>query len=437
MTNFIEWLLNIPSAPFVLCTPRYIVIFMKKFIFSIGFTFIATVTAYADIYKCINSEGLIIFKDSACGSSDTLKIIKPETPYDKDLDYEVVIDNKGPLGKNLLLNSSFEKKLVDWRVPLGAFWSNNGGVNKSGALVIQAKKPPEDKYIHETKVQQCVQLGAGEKFGLYANFRHMKIPEKRHANRANVVWYESSNCTTGGQYGGYIEPKRYATGWQELGNRNLKPALGSIAAMITIVQRGRYSNGGQGIWDNIIFTPTEIHNRSVRNSNQSAKNDEDTLAKGENYLLNSAFNKSVESWRHGRDITWSGIQGDRKPGSAKVDAISKTGSIGSGAFSQCVNIGRNVKFVLGGSFKRDEHSTQKGDARLRLTWYGGKNCSGRGKTSNKSKNPEDIEGWQKLKIVGLRPPYKAQSAIIEIIKVVSGKGKFTAYWDDIYFKAVD
>ena len=411
--------------------------YMKNFVAAICCMFIS-MCSYADIYKCTNAEGLTTFKDSPCGKTDKLKtVIKPEEILKKNLGYEVVVEKNDTLGKNLLRNNNFEKKLIDWKVPLGAFWSNNGGVNKSGALVIQAKKPPEDKYIHETKVQQCILLNAGQKFGLYAKFRHLKIPEKSHANRANVVWYESVDCTSGGQYGGYIEPKQYINGWQELRRENLKPALGSRAALITIVQRGRYSGGGKAIWDNISFEATEVFEQSKQQARAALKKDEHTLAIGKNYLLNGDFNKSIDAWRADNKISWSGIYGDSRPGSAKVDAVSKTGSIGSGAFSQCVNIGSNRKFILGGSFKRDDTSIQKGDARLRLTWYGGKNCSGRGKTSSKSKNPKAISGWQRLEIIGLSAPYNAQSALVEIIKVVSGKGKFTAYWDDIYLKAVN
>lgn len=392
----------------------------------------------ADIYKCTNIEGLTVFKDSPCGSADKLKkIIRPDDVYDKELDYEIAIDNKGPLGKNLLLNSSFEKKLLDWRVPLGAFWSKNAGMNQSGGLVIQAEKPLEDKYLHRTEVKQCVLLNEGEKFGLSAKFRHTKIPKNAHANRANVVWYESTDCTTGGQYGSYIEPKQHISGWQKINHNNLTPALGAKAAQITIFQSGRYSNGGQGIWDNIIFAATEVHNRSVLASDEKALTDKYTLEKGKNYLLNGSFDKSIESWRADKETAWSGIQGERHPGSAKLIATSKSGSIGYGAFTQCVNIGNNNNFVLGGSFRRDENSSQKGSARLSLAWFGGKNCTGRLKAGQKHSDPKDIPGWQKLTIVGLRPLYNAQSARIGVSKSVGGKGKFTAYWDDIYFIAVD
>jgi len=410
---------------------------MKRFILLMCLGLFGCVSS-PETYKCINSEGLIVYKDSECDKSHTgQKITKPDTDHDNTLDYEIVIEKDPVLGKNLILNGTFENKLVDWRVPLDTYWSNNAGVNKTGALVIQAKEPPKNKYIYQTKVQQCVRLNDGMTFSLSAKFRHSKIPAKAHANRANVVWYEAAGCSAGGQYGGYIEPKMNLNGWQEISNSRLRPALGAKSAMVTIHQRGRFSNGGQGIWDNIEFSATEVHERSTDNVDDKESEAHYTLDLGQNYLLNGSFDINVESWRAGNKVSWSDIQGDAYPGSAKVDAVSTSSSIGSGGFSQCVNIGNNKKFVLGGSFKRDENSTQKGDARLRLTWYGGNNCSGRAKTSNKSRNPKAIPGWQRLIIDDLIPPANAKSAVVEIIKVVSGKGMFTAYWDDIYLKAVE
>lgn len=402
--------------------------------------FVPFSVAQAKIYKCVNSEGLATYKDSPCGSSSTLKnIIQTESLPKTNLNYDVEISKNTILGKNLLLNSSFENNLIDWRVPRGGYWTKNGGIKKSAALVMQAGIPAEDKYIHETKVQQCVLLNDAKKFGLYAMFRHTKEPEKLLANRANVTWYETADCTTGGQFGSYIEPKKYINGWQELRNDRLKPALGAKAALITIVQRGRYALGNKALWDNISFEAVEVFQQSKKRSNSKSLNDNDTLPLGINYIKNGSFKRNVDGWRGERSkyVTWIGIQGDTHPGAAKIDAVSKTGSIGSGGISQCVNIGGNKNYTLGGSFKREEHSIQKGYAALRLTWYGGKDCSGGGKTINRSQKTKQIVGWQRLKIEDLKPPFKAKSAVIEIIKVVSGKGTFTAYWDDVYFIATE
>lgn len=409
---------------------------MKQILFLIGIAFITPVS-HAAFFQCTNYAGETVFKDSECSDDETLEQkIDPESLSNRNSVFTPVVDNSNPLGKNLLKNSAFENKLLDWIIPLGVTWSSNGGSNNSGALMIQASKPPDDKYIHETVVAQCIILNNGSKFELAAEFKSLETPSKVHANRANVIWYESTDCTTGGQWGAYIEPKKYVSSWQKLSRKNLTPALGAKAAKITIVQNGRYSNNGKGHWDNINFMATEVFDQSENNTGDKIDNSL-TLRPGVSYVLNGEFNKDITSWRPGWKTEWSGIQGDSFPGSAKVTAQSKSGSIGKGAFSQCVNFGANSIFELGASFKRDESSTQKGGGRLRLTWRAKQNCHGASKTTSKSADPQDISGWQRLKINGLRVPEDAQSATIEIIQSVVGKGEFIVYWDDIYFKAVE
>lgn len=387
----------------------------------------------AEFFQCTNEYGETIFKDSACDDSETLKQkIDPQSLSNKNPVFTPTVDNSNPLGKNLILNADFEDRLIDWVVPLGAYWSSNGGISSSGGLIIQA----EGQYIHETVVSQCIALNGGSKYELTAQFKSKGTPIKVHANRANVIWYEASDCTAGGQWGAYIEPEKYKAGWQNLTRKNLIPALGARAAKITIVQNGRYSNNQKGHWDNIRFFATEVFEQSADGKNTSTKN-QFTLDPGTNYVLNGEFKDGISPWRPGWKTEWSGIQGDTFPGSARVTAHSTTGSIGRGAFSQCVNIGEDANFILGASFKRDENSTQNGGGRLRLTWKEKQNCQGPGRTTNKSADPQDIAGWQKLRINGLHAPEGAKSATIEIIQTVAGKGEFTAYWDDIYLVALD
>lgn len=408
-----------------------------KQIFFIIVTLSCIPLSHAEFFQCTNQYGETIFKDSPCDENETLnQKIDPASLSKNHSVFKAVIDNSSPLGKNLIRNPAFEDKLIDWVVPLGALWTSNGGVSSSGGLIIQADKPPEDKYIHETVVSQCVVLNGGSKFELTAQFKSSGTPLKVHANRANVIWYEASDCTTGGQWGAYIEPKKFKAGWQNLSRKNLTPALGARAAKITIVQNGRYSNDQQGYWDNFRFFATEIFEQSEEGKNTTVKN-EFTLDPGTNHVLNGEFRDGISPWRPSWKTKWSGIQGDTFPGSARVTAYSTTGSIGKGAFSQCVNIGANSNFELGASFKRDENSTQKGGGRLRLTWKEKQNCQGPGRTTNKSADSQYIAGWQKFRITDLLAPKTAKSATIEIIQTVAGKGEFIAYWDDIYFVAID
>jgi len=352
--------------------------------------------SHAEIFQCIDGGGHTVFRDSECGPGETLhkrmdsdgletKTGNGETGNDTDIIVSYHGD-PGVLGKNLLRNPSFENRLVDWRVPLGASWLENQGFKGSGALMIHAKEPPHDRFIHETVVSQCVLLGKGEKFGLSARFRLDKIPAEKVANRANIIWYESSNCSTGGQYGWYIEPEN-VKGWQMLSSNSLTPALGAKAAMITIVQNGRYSNGGRGIWDDVVFAATELFERSDTNIDRE-DNSQYTLGPGINYVSNGRFDNSITSWREGWKTVWSGSEGDTSPGSARVTSHSVYRGSGRGAISQCVNIGDNTTFEMGASFKKDPRSTQAGGGRFRVSWHEEMNCFGRSKIDGKSADPE-------------------------------------------------
>lgn len=321
--------------------------------------------------------------------------------------------------------------------PIGALWSNTQGVNNSGGLSIQAKIPPEDKYIHETVVPQCVILGAGEKFQLTAQFKAEKVHSGKYAkkakfaNRANVIWYESLDCTSGGQFGGYIEPKNIY-GWQSLSGGHLKPAFKAQAAKITIVQKGRYARGYKGYWDNIAFVVSEVFEQSNK---QNIKPDSKyMLPLNENYLKNGDFNTDITSWR-GWKAKWSYV-GNKAPGSSKVTFESKKGGFGTGAMNQCINIGENTKFNFGASVKKEETSTQTDGGRIRISWNDKENCNGRSKTDGNWADIKDTQGWQNLQANNLIAPSGTQSVHIELIQSIADSGKFSVFWDDVYFKAV-
>ena len=346
--------------------------------------------------------------------------------------------NDGLLGKNLLKNASFENEFLDWHVPLGVSWSDNEGVNSSGVVVIQADIPPEDRFTHETKMWQCVLLPNGEKFQLKGEFKTEEVLSDKYAenapfvNRVNVIWYESKNCASGGQYGWFIEPKNIY-GWQSLKSVHLKPAFKAIAAKITIVQRGRYARGYKGYWDNISFAVSEVFQPS---SQVVGKPDPRyTLMLNENYIRNGEFNNGVADWS-ARRAQWSTV-GNQAPGSAKVTFNSEKGSFGSGAMNQCVNVGENTKFDFGASVKRDEASTQSGGGRIRVSWNEKENCMGRVKADvHWADIDKERKGWQILEARGLIAPSGTQSVHIELIQSIAGPGTYSVFWDDVYFKAV-
>ena len=379
----------------------------------------------ARVFKCSDDNGNIIFTDRECKTGEALI---------DNIDKTILTTNttslnieESPLGKNILLNPSFENKLIDWLVPLGAHWTNNGGINSSAGLIIHASKPPDDRFIYETTVEQCIPLESGEMYQLKAKFKFDKPPIKYTANRANVIWYESIDCTTGGQWGAYLEPK-ISYDWQSLERNNIKPALDAKAAKITLVQNARYSNDGQAFWDDIHFAPSKLFEQSKPSRSNSLHSDP-----GFNLLLNGAFYSGLQNWSIGWKTHHTLTEGAAAAGAAKVTAHSTTGSTGKHAMSQCVDINPDSQFEIGASFKRDELSTQEGGGRLRVTWYEKPNCQGRAKTDINWRDPENKRDWQKIKITGLTSPTSANSAKIEIIQHVKGYGEFTSYWDDVYF----
>ena len=155
---------------------------------------------------------------------------------------------------------------------------------------------------------------------------------------------------------------------------------------------------------------------------------------GENSVINGDFDLSVDSWQlsEGWPVVWSGAEGN---GSVRVTAISENGSKGRGVFSQCISISGNQSFELGGSFKKDNRSTQGGGGRIRVSWYEQLDCVGNGKVDTNSASPQDKLGWQQLRTGVLAAPPKAQSGRVSIIETVDGSGEFTAYWDNLYLKA--
>lgn len=383
--------------------------------------------AIADIYKCVDVEGHVVFQPAACsGQSRKAEKIDVERLLGKQNHATVLENPDSALHKNLLRNAGFERQLDGWQVPADTYWLPEQGVNGSGVLQLAAGKPPEDKYIHETVVKQCVPITDGVKFTLAGNFHHEGRPNSQHANRLRVIWYESLDCIKGGQFGTYVEP-RDVTGWQKLSRDNITPALLAKAARVEIMQNGRYSNLAKAYWDNVSLVATEV---------SSAIQDKPgyVLPAGFDFIENGDFRRDLSAWRTHSNSEWVDYTGHNYTGAIKVTSKSSTGSRGSGAFSQCVNIGASSRFDVGASFKRADTSTQKGGGRLRVTWYEKDDCRGRAKTSSRSADPDDSKGWQSLHVDDLQAPAQSTSVKIELIQTIAGRGEFSAYWDDVYFK---
>jgi len=384
--------------------------------------------AVADIYQCKDKAGRAVFQSSPCGEQDQqTNVISNQKLLSKQNRVGPTNRASSIVGKNLLHNPGFEQQLKNWNTQQDVQWLPTQGLNGSGVVTINARKPPQDRYIHETKINQCVPIQNGSEFTLAGQFHHQGRPVKQNANRLRIYWTTSLDCLSGGQFGGYVEPKDI-TGWQRLSRQKLIPSLGAKTALIELMQNGRYSNNAKAYWDNINLIPTKVSARVSKTPGYS-------LPAGFDFIENGDFRRNLKSWRTGWQAQWVGFTGHAYTGAIKITASSTKSSIGKGAFSQCINMGNSSHFNVGASFKRGDTSTQKGGARLRITWYAKDDCRGRAKT-DRHQDPTDAKGWQRLQLNNLKSSTGARSVKVEAIQTVAGKGQFVAYWDDVYFKAL-
>jgi hypothetical protein len=305
-------------------------------------------------------------------------------------------------------------------------------VDNSGALTIHAERPPDDLYIYQTIASQCVPLVEAKRYRLSARVKLQGFPKAAHANRGELIWYESIDCETGGQFGDFIEPDM-VDGWQALIRENLRPALDAKAAKIALVQYGRDSNDGTTYWDDVQFGPTEFLDRgTARNSTISV-----VAVPGANYIVNGTFNDNLEGWTSGWETAWVARDGVDGSGAIKVTSTSDGSSIGRLGFGQCVNVAPNSLLELGASYRRDPESTQSGSGRLRISWSEYSNCKGRYKIGEWANPVKDREGWQELRVKNLRVNANVRSAYIEAIQSIAAAGIYSSYWDDLYIKVLN
>lgn len=342
----------------------------------------------------------------------------------------------GPI-PNLLQNGSFERALNPWIAEEFATWSSGIGVDSSGALVINAPEiTSNSRIIYEKSVSQCVLLKTGVEFDLEASFQYPEtISESSHANRINVIWYETPDCSRGGQFGSYAEPKLERGEWQRVARRGLVPALGAVAAKIEIAQTQRSNNNAKAIWDDVVFTMTKSQASEEVPDTESA---EFTRPVGENYVQNARFDSNIDAWwpKPSKRLQWHQLGEPHGGVIAASLPNERDSSMGTGSFSQCINIGSHTRFELGAKVKVAPNSTQRGGGRLRPTWFQGLNCTGRNSTSRKHANVDkDATDWQLLTVPELVPKFDAKSVRISVIHSIEGRGEHTLWWDDFYFKA--
>jgi len=401
-----------------------------------AFTFLAVVLclsagADADVYKCTDDNGELKFQDSECAADEEAEII----------DLEQLTGGLSVISKrsaNRVNNAHFDKGLEFWkpgRNPQAFRWIGDDGHEKGGALAVQSMPPdnPEKRVIYEAVMSQCVKLDMGRRYRFAASFRPMGQYKSRHANRVNLSWYQSEDCSTKGQFANYLEPEPAKSGWQRIVHEHRLRSLNSRAALITIVQSRTDGNGQMAVWDDIELTPTEIESATDR---KQAVDRRHTLPAGQNYIRNGDFRSDMNSWRYSGDTEWIAYEGGYAPGAARLAISSDNGGFGAYNLSQCVNIGASKEFRAGARIKVDPESTQEGGGIFRLSWYEEEDCRGRSQAGFKEDRVENIDGWQDLSIDRIEAPPNARSANIYMTRGVNDSGQFAFFIDDIFFRAV-
>ena len=325
-----------------------------------------------------------------------------------------------------------------WSFESGVYWSDNGGEAGNGALLLN---PPEivseSRIIYAKSVEQCVPINGTSRFAIEASVRYLdRLPERPSTNRIHLYWYDSTDCSTGGQYGSYIEPNLEKQVWQKVFKNNLKPSLGAQSAQIRIEQRQDGNNDAEAIWDNVLFIETD---QAKSTASSEIGNEIYTKPVGTNYLLNSTFDQDLSSWRPRQSPRLAHrVSDDARQGGVIAATLphDNEGGMGTGSFSQCVNMGTSERYQLGARVKLDPQSSQRGGGRLRASWYEDLDCKGRYRAARHHADVDrDALDWQGLQVDELIPRAGSRSVSIGIVHSIDGKGQHTLLWDDFYFRA--
>ncbi|MEX1033108.1 MAG: DUF4124 domain-containing protein [Cellvibrionaceae bacterium] len=398
------------------------------------------VSLHGKVYQCTDAHGRLSFQDRECGDEQQAREIDIEEMESKSNIVRVNGSRQGiqqSEGSNLVRNSGFEQNLDFWASTndFQAFTHiDNDGAGLGGALAVRSVPPenPEKRRVYEVSLSQCVPLDRGRRYRFAASFRPMGEYKSPYANRVNLYWYQSDNCTTKGEFGEYLEPDAGKRGWQRIVSDNRLRSLNAQSALIKITQSRIAANNKEARWDDIELTPTEFDIEQ-----EEVVHHEYTLPEGENYLKNPDFPSNLSGWRHSGDTKWTAAEGSSGAGAARVAIFSEKGGYGAHSFSQCVNLGANRLFAMGAKVKVDPGSNQEGGGIFRLVWHEGLNCEGQNQAGFEEDRVEhEQEGWQELVVEKIEAPRNAQSATIYFTRGVQDSGLFAYFIDDVYFKAI-
>ncbi|MCG8671153.1 MAG: hypothetical protein MI867_17235 [Pseudomonadales bacterium] len=336
---------------------------------------------------------------------------------------------------NLINNYDFDHGLSAWipKYDTDAFSHvTEDSVEQNGVLQVVTSPPlnPVKNRIYSAALNQCVKLRDGIEYRFAASFKAVGDYLSKHANRVNLIWYQSDDCTTKGQFGEYLEPVDDRYGWQRM-ERKVTRSLNAKAALIEISQNKVSANNVPALWDAIELVPLSFKKQvSLKSMNQY------TLPIGTNYLKNSTFSEDLEHWRHSGDTTWASDEGVDALGAARLAIFSDKGGYGAHNFSQCVNLGSPRVFAFGAHVKVDPTSTYEGGGILRLSWYEGLKCKGRSQSGFKQDRVEYVQGWQSIGVDQVVAPENAVSARVSFTRGINDSGNFAYFVDDVFFVAI-
>lgn len=371
--------------------------------------------------------------------------------------------NAQSLHENLVFNGNFAQSSQGWALEQGIevaappIPNSNDLSSPATALLMHAQEALVDGYIHSRKARQCIPIGNARKLQFSGDFFYPDdLPASSYGHRANLIWHYNADCSGGAQFGWFLEPD-IKNGWQALIIEDLNPALNAQAVEIEITQDQQLSRKdfglvqsayywllgkldmvgddtlARGYWDNFNLHITEFEEPEQPNNQFDGA---PSVPTNTNLLRNGGFDTGLEHWKHYHS-EWRGDEGYLDKGAIRITLTSDSGSMGTGVFEQCVNIGYKRQFKMGVSFKADEKSNQTGGGRMRVSWYEQENCQGRHSTDNRHVDPQKIAGWQRLYVPLLEPARNSRSVSVDAIQTIDGKGEFSAYWDDMYFMAIE
>lgn len=390
---------------------------MFRFVGLLIFLFLGSQPAAAEIFLCTQGEKKV-YQDEPCaktnmqgGRIELPEITSVEAPRPSNHD------------NNIVLNPNFSDDLNYWSISKNSWWDKSRGVGDSGVAVMQTEAREQSRYIYEEAMEQCIPINNFGPYGMSVDVRLPTGSKGKYPAELALYWYKTEDCSAYGAMSSYLRPNTQSTSWQHLSKDNIKPFLGASAVKIRLIQKGQHSQGAQVFWDNVQLFPMQAKHLAKVISTDDLPN----LSRGESVIKNGAFTRSVGFWRT-HESSWSNDAGD---GSLWAGLKSESGGRGVGVASQCVALGQQRDYVLGGKFLKDLSSTASGSGRLRVSWNDDDQCRGRSGPTWNQITVDDIDGWQE-KAVELTAPEDARAANVEIIMAVKDKGMFAGFWDDVY-----